>query len=324
MNFPKISIIVPVFNMEKYLSACIESIQNQSYANFELLLIDDKSLDKSGYICDEYAMKDGRIVVIKNQGNQGSSIARRIGVQKASGDYIAFVDADDVVPTEGIAMLVDNALKHHADITASTMLYKYRNSLREKKYILPIIGYVDNKMEYINKLLMGELPGTLWAKLYIKELFDNNVIFPSYFMAEDLTIHIQLTLNATIIYYIDAITYCWFISPKSVFYKMPQTSMLDFFKHKPYIIQMLSKKGLIGIDRALSIFDLKDFIMGLSLGGYSYLHNEQNYHNDLFKKYKRYLKFWERFIYISFKKSKILGVTAVIIIRLLRRIIAGR
>jgi glycosyltransferase involved in cell wall biosynthesis len=320
MNLPKISIIVPVFNMELYLPMCIESILNQNYTNFELVLINDNSFDDSGLICDNYAIQDNRIVVIHNQVNQGSSLARRTGVQNASGDYITFADADDTIPPEGIAVLVSSAIKYNADITVGTMAYKYRNSQREKKYVPPVVGYIDNKIEYINQLLRAELPGTLWAKLYKRELFNESIQFPPYFRAEDLTIHIQLTLNATIIYYINEITYYWFISPKSIFYQMPQKLMLDFFKHKPYIIQMLNKKGLIGIDRSLSVFDLKDYIMGLSSGGYSYLQDKRKYYDDLYKKYKQDIKYWERFIYISFRGNRIFGEIGIIIINLLRKI----
>lgn len=92
----KISIIVPVYNAERYLSRCIESILVQTYAEFELLLIDDGSKDGSGEICDEYAKKDRRIRVIHKE-NGGVSSARNVGIDKAQGDWVAFIDADDYV-----------------------------------------------------------------------------------------------------------------------------------------------------------------------------------------------------------------------------------
>ena len=91
---PKVSIIVPVYNTEEYLSECIESILDQSFTDFELLLINDGSIDKSGKICDEYAKKDSRIVVIHKE-NGGVSSARNKGIEIAQGEWISFIDADD-------------------------------------------------------------------------------------------------------------------------------------------------------------------------------------------------------------------------------------
>lgn len=91
---PLVSIITPVYNVERYLSKCIESILNQTYANFELLLINDGSEDSSGYVCDTYASKDVRIKVF-HQKNAGVSFARNVGLGAVKGDWVTFVDADD-------------------------------------------------------------------------------------------------------------------------------------------------------------------------------------------------------------------------------------
>lgn len=96
MNNPKVSVIVPVYNVEKLLQRCIDSILAQTFTDFELLLIDDGSKDKSGEICDEYAAKDSRIRVFHKQ-NGGVSTARNIGIDKAQGEWIYFVDSDDIV-----------------------------------------------------------------------------------------------------------------------------------------------------------------------------------------------------------------------------------
>lgn len=90
------SIIVPVYNVEKYITDCLDSIINQSDDNFEVLIVDDNSVDKSGEICDEYAKKDSRIKVIHNQTNLGVSASRNIALSKVKGDFILFVDSDDL------------------------------------------------------------------------------------------------------------------------------------------------------------------------------------------------------------------------------------
>lgn len=92
----KVSIIVPVYNVEKYLQRCIESILTQTETDFELLLIDDGSKDKSGLMCDDYAQKDKRVNVIHKE-NGGVSSARNLGIEKANGEWMCFIDADDYV-----------------------------------------------------------------------------------------------------------------------------------------------------------------------------------------------------------------------------------
>ena len=103
MNNPEVSIIVPVYNVEKYLPRCIDSILAQTSTNFELILIDDGSTDKSGMICDEYAKKDNRIKVFHKE-NGGVSSARNIGLDNASGEWLAFIDPDDAVDKEYLSL----------------------------------------------------------------------------------------------------------------------------------------------------------------------------------------------------------------------------
>ena len=92
----KYSIVVSIYNIEKYISKCIESIINQTYTNIELILVDDGSKDSSGSICDSYALKDNRIKVIHKQ-NAGLGMARNTGLENATGDYILFIDGDDFI-----------------------------------------------------------------------------------------------------------------------------------------------------------------------------------------------------------------------------------
>ena len=93
---PKLSIIVPVYNVDKYLERCIRSILNQTYENFEIILVNDGSTDNSGIICENYSKVDSRIRVIHKK-NEGVSSARNIGVDNAKGKYIGFIDPDDYI-----------------------------------------------------------------------------------------------------------------------------------------------------------------------------------------------------------------------------------
>ena len=110
-----ISIITPVYNSEKFLKKCIDSILNQTYSNFELILVDDGSVDKSPQICDEYARKDSRIVVI-HQKNQGQAAARNKALDICKGDYISFIDSDDYVNPQMLEILMYTMQQSEADI----------------------------------------------------------------------------------------------------------------------------------------------------------------------------------------------------------------
>ena len=115
MNNPKISVIVPVYEVEEYLCECINSILAQTFVDFELILIDDGSLDSSGKICDEFAQKDNRIIVI-HQENKGLSCARNTGIKTANGSFITFVDSDDLVANTYLEELYNNIVSYDCDI----------------------------------------------------------------------------------------------------------------------------------------------------------------------------------------------------------------
>ena len=112
-----ISIVVPVYNVEKYLSQCLDSILTQTYKNLEIILVDDGSTDKSGSICDSYKKKDPRIVVIHKE-NGGLSDARNAGVAICKGDFISFVDSDDYLSPYFYEILMGVAQKRNCDIVA--------------------------------------------------------------------------------------------------------------------------------------------------------------------------------------------------------------
>ena len=128
-----ISIIVPVYNVEKYLEKCIDSILNQSYQNLEIILIDDGSTDNSGSICDEYKKKDKRVQVI-HQKNQGQSSARNAGLNIAKGSYIGFVDSDDYVEPDYLEQLLNNFKKYNTVPICGFIYHDEVNHCKPVKY----------------------------------------------------------------------------------------------------------------------------------------------------------------------------------------------
>ena len=164
-----ISVIVPVYNVEKYLDNCVQSILRQSYTNLEIILIDDGSTDKSSQLCDEYSQKDKRIKVIHKK-NGGQSDARNVGITVATGKYIAFVDSDDYIDEQFLEQLYLAIKKNKSDISMSKYKKTYKLNEKNKKIYNKCIIYSPE--EALRELLLFQnADNYIWNKLYKKELF---------------------------------------------------------------------------------------------------------------------------------------------------------
>lgn len=165
---PQISVIVPVYNVEKFLTQCIDSILNQDFIDFELLLVDDGSRDKSGKICDEYAHKDHRIRVFHKE-NGGVSSARNLGIDHATGQYIAFIDSDDYVDADYLSILM-NGKDADLTVTGYAKLGIGRESgfgSLKKKYSFKESTYTDKQFKICLPSILDETPmRSPWVKLF--------------------------------------------------------------------------------------------------------------------------------------------------------------
>ena len=144
-----ISIVIPVYNAEKYLSQCIESILSQTYQNIEVILVDDGSPDSSGIICDNYAKSDSRIVVIHNS-NGGVSSARNSGLDKATGDYVTFVDSDDFIDANYIFALYENAIINGSDLSFCKFAKYTDGKISHQKENLPSVVNLESNESKID------------------------------------------------------------------------------------------------------------------------------------------------------------------------------
>ena len=136
---PLVSVIVPVYGVEDYLTRCLDSLCKQNLKNIEILLIDDASPDRCGEICDSYAVKDARFTVIHNENNKGLSVARNIGIEHATADYLMFVDGDDWVHEDFCKAPYECAVYHKADL----IMFRYQSITRHE--------YVKRKKPHSNK-----------------------------------------------------------------------------------------------------------------------------------------------------------------------------
>jgi len=166
----EISIIVPVYNVEKYLRKCVDSILNQTFKDFELILVDDGSPDNSGVICDEYAKKDSRVRVIHKK-NGGLSDARNIGIDAAKGKYIGFIDSDDYIDQNMYKQLYDSLMKNNADLSICGIFDVFDGRTPVKKSEKELLL---NRDEATLLIFHGnEISVHAVNKLYKRKIFDN-------------------------------------------------------------------------------------------------------------------------------------------------------
>lgn len=171
MDTPLISVIVPIYNVEKVLCRCLDSIISQTYTNLEIILVDDGSPDGCGAICDDYAKKDKRITVI-HQKNGGLSAARNAGIDKSTGDYLAFIDSDDYVSADYIEFMYSLLTENGADISACGAMEVYQSGKSAVQWTDDSLALFDNREGLLRMCYNEGFFVTAWDKLYKRELFD--------------------------------------------------------------------------------------------------------------------------------------------------------
>ena len=173
-----ISIIVPVYNVENYLGKCVESILNQTFKDFELILVDDGSSDKSGVMCDQYKEQDKRIKVVHKE-NGGLSSARNAGLEVAEGEYIGFIDSDDWIMPDMYQFLYDMAIISNADIAQCGFRkvdeegYEYGEDSVSKSFVTKQYTGQEAIKQLYGKTQDKEINFLTWNKLYRSTLFSN-------------------------------------------------------------------------------------------------------------------------------------------------------
>lgn len=170
-----LSIIIPAYNIDQYISRCLDSLINQTYKNLEIIVVDDGSTDNTSYIIDEYSQKDKRVKSI-HKNNEGVSIARLIGMKNANGTYVGFVDGDDLVDKDMFELLMNNAKKYDADISHCGYVMDFPDGHSDHYYGTGRIVVQDNQIG-LKDLLEGKFvePG-LCNKIYRKKLIDKFIL----------------------------------------------------------------------------------------------------------------------------------------------------
>lgn len=242
----KLSIIVPIYKVEQYLRRCVDSILAQTFTDFELILVDDGSPDNCPAICDEYAEKDPRIVVIHKE-NGGLSDARNAGLDIAKGDYIGFVDSDDFIHPQMYEMLIESADALHADIAQVKYQKVQENEIPEFNPCVNGAAYsIESKdiIEFFYRKYFRIVSYNVWSKIYIFDIF-KDIRFPVGKYHEDLGIFYQTLERSSRVAIIDIPLYFYLQRANGIIrsnnYELKKFHQFLFFKD---ICTCLKKRGL--------------------------------------------------------------------------------
>lgn len=269
-----ISIIVPVYNTEKYLKKCLDSIVEQSYDNLEIILIDDGSNDNSKKICLEYAKKDNRIIYIEKE-NGGAATARNLGISKANGKYIGFVDSDDIIYKDMYLTLYNNLVKYNADLSICEISrfsdnVKFTNENNIKIY---------NKIETLKILLEDKKIGSYSVNKLCKLDLIKNVVYPIGKLQEDVGTVYKFIENADKIVYSNSKLYGYYAREDSVTKSINKKFIYDYF-------EMIEKRF-----NDLKKYDLVNYLIlnkvNVILGSYIDLANNKELLKD--KEFKQFM-----------------------------------
>ena len=242
-----ISIITPVYNAEKYLERCLNSVLNQTYKNIELVLIDDGSKDGSGEICKRYSQKDSRVVYV-HQNNQGAGAARRRGVAEAKGDFIFFIDSDDYLELDALESLISEFADDIDCVVGQHERFGEMENIKQVSFTTGLITAGDSpEKSLVKKTLHSSYGQELWNKLYraqiVKDAFATRNITVPY--GEDSLYLIELYVRTRAVKCVSKTTYHYEFRPDSLARSTERLQLLaDFAKECAFVKDTLENFNL--------------------------------------------------------------------------------
>ncbi|MEW9077465.1 glycosyltransferase family 2 protein [Terrisporobacter glycolicus] len=268
---PLISVIIPAYNIEDYIGACLDSLIQQTYKNIEIIVVNDGSSDNTGKVINEYAFEYENMKVIHKK-NNGVSAARNSGIDIANGEYIGFIDGDDTIDKDMFEILIDNAIKYDADIShcGYRMVFPSRVDYYHNTGVL--INQ-DNKSGLRDLLVGDKVEPGLWNKIYRRGLFENIRINEDIKINEDLLVNYYLFKKSSKSIFYDKCLYNYTLRKNSASTsKINRNKIMDPIKVAKEILNDLEKDSdlynlayeryimsLIGICRNMQIRNSKEF-----------------------------------------------------------------
>lgn len=234
-----ISILVPVYNVEQYLPRCIESVLSQDFQDWEMILVDDGSSDKSPQICDEFAEKDNRIKVI-HKSNGGANSARLTGFEMSQGVYLMFLDSDDWLMPHAITTLYNYAELGDYDIVRGCNRRVYDDGSFTIERGRFYKGEVTGSEQYLEKVITADFEAYLWGALYRMELFSKEVFDPilCILIGEDWLTNIAIGKNVNKILCVEDVVYNYYINSNSMMQQ--QVCSLEYADRVKDILELLT------------------------------------------------------------------------------------
>lgn len=241
----KISVIIPVYNVERFLKECVESVLNQSYSNFEIILVDDGSTDNSGVICDDFAKLDSRIIVVHKK-NGGLSDARNIGLSYATGLYITFIDSDDSVDHLYLELLLGLICKYDADVSACRE-YSVTSNKNEQESVAVFTPFLAIE----SMLLEQYITPSACGKLYRLEFF-KDISFPVGMLFEDFATTYKIFFKSRKIVQTNKKLYYYRPNPKGIMRSDFSEKYMDILTVHEMMIDFLNREipELVNIAKA--------------------------------------------------------------------------
>lgn len=250
---PKISVIVPIYNVEWFLDRCVQSLCNQTLSDIEIILVDDESPDNCPQMCEKYKAQDSRIKVVHKK-NGGLGYARNSGMKVATGEYIAFVDSDDYVDLDMFEVMYKVALEHNADFVRVDNYKEHMDgTIVNQDYIPPMREGVYNCDELREHLLypqLGKLPEedgskyvscSVWRNIYRREIIERlglEFVSERNLISEDIPFNLQFMMNANCAYVVNKKLYHYIVNDKS----LTQTYRSDRFEKEIKLYHELVKQ----------------------------------------------------------------------------------
>ena len=300
METALISVIVPVYNVAQYLEKSIASIQQQTYKNLEIILVDDGATDESGRLCEQIAEQDERVLVYHKE-NEGLSQARNDGLKQAHGDYVIFIDSDDYIHSEMIASLYQQLVKEDADVSSCGVMNVYANSESPQTENQDDYFVCDTET-FLREYLIGEkIPGTICNKLIKKEVAAQ-LTFPKGLIYEDAYYHFDLikvakkyVVNTKPYYYYfhrgDSITTKPYAEKDLAYIDIYQKFYTEVVKEYPNLTEVaffrLAYAHFFILDKMLLDDNFKEFKDYPRIYGYLKKHAFAIFKNTIFRKGRR-------------------------------------
>lgn len=254
----KISIVVPVYNCEKYVGDCIESVINQSNDNWELILVNDGSTDKSTKICNSYSEKYPQKIFAYHKKNEGQFLTRKYGILKCTGDYIGFLDADDLLDKDYIKTISENVLKYSFPDAVCFGFVQFGNNTNKEIKIsdnTTCFKTLDERKFVYNQIICGQLTGSLCSKAFKKSIITDNIpderIVKDKRFAEDAYHSFDALAKSDSILYLESILYRYRNNEQSFSHGFDKRSP-DYFNSK-YLYELIeSNLSIMGLNNAES------------------------------------------------------------------------